>query len=69
MLPRKRKRGLETGADRRGIPRHIQALAASPPCVRLQRACLLLTFTKAVLTSSQRLSKRSLGSEPWNGQA
>lgn len=42
--------------------RQIQALPASPPSARLpelatHRTCLLFTFTKAALTSSQRLSR------------
>lgn len=43
--------------------RQIQALPASSPSARLpevatHRTCLLFTFTKAALTSSQRLSRR-----------
>lgn len=44
------------------VLRQIQALPTPPPSARLpklatHRTCLLFTFTKAALTSSQRLSR------------
>lgn len=56
MLPRKRKQSLELGAGR-VTPRQIQALPASPPCVRLLGLAHTgpvsrSPSTKAVLTPS-----------------